>query len=294
MEFVYVSDDSGDEALAVSIYSVFYNNQKHNMVFHILIPTGSKMEHTLDLLKSNNLNYKIYPVEISNYDFVIHPSSHITLTTWLKFSIPEFVNAYKVLYLDIDTIVIKDLSDLFTIDLEAKAIATVAPWPDTLPSYFNAGVILMNLSLLKEKFSLRELKRSYDEFPGDKFSPWIEQNLMNQILMDHNILINKKYNIHPSDLIFTRDCHVLHFYGARKPWEFYLPFGSKFYNFYYKEVYLTLPVVDKSVLNFTLIWILELKNILIKTIVYTLKKLKLNIFIDKILSSINFVKKSGT
>lgn len=276
MEFVYVSDDSGDEALAVSIYSVYHNNQKHDMVFHIIIPIGTKIVQSLMLLQSKKLNYKIYPVDISIYEFVGPSSGHITSATWLKFSIPEFLNADKVLYLDIDTIVIKDLDELFLTDVNGLyPIAGVAPWSDSVPNYLNSGVLLMNTNLLKDRFRIEEIKAAYDSYLGDKSSPWLEQELMNLILKGQIFFINKKYNSHPSDLIFTKNCSILHFYGTRKPWDSYVPFGSKLYNFYYKKVYYNNPIFKTEFLPLILIFVSESKSVLGKTLILILRKLNL-------------------
>lgn len=64
----------------------------------------------------------------------------------------------KILYLDIDTLVLNDLTDLWNINITNYALAG---WPEdpnigassvkkSMNGYINAGVILMNLKFIRE------------------------------------------------------------------------------------------------------------------------------------------------
>jgi len=81
---------------------------------------------------------------------------HITPTSCLKFDLPELIPQQdKVLYLDSDVIVRKDLSDLFETDIDddyAGVVKDIAQVDNHLniKNYFNSGVMLLNLKLMRE------------------------------------------------------------------------------------------------------------------------------------------------
>jgi len=76
-----------------------------------------------------------------------------TYMTLMRLALPElFSNERRALWLDTDTIVEKDISELFDIDLDGNYVAMVEEPPrSSYPFiYYNSGVVLMDLEKLRD------------------------------------------------------------------------------------------------------------------------------------------------
>lgn len=73
------------------------------------------------------------------------------LMTFTRLGFPVTLEEDRVLYLDVDTFVRKDLSDFYNIDFDNNLVAGVAEPKKSTPQnpYLNAGVLLMNLDLIR-------------------------------------------------------------------------------------------------------------------------------------------------
>lgn len=216
-----------------------------------------------------------------------HPT--VTNACLYKFSIIEKLTQYdKVLYLDTDIVVNKDLGELYDIDLKnnyvggvfniyyylyRKNLSGMLGIPD-LESYFNAGVMLMNLKLMRENNLLQELEK----YIG-KFQDSVDQHIFNKVCYGKILNIHPKYNftIKYGELYKTTDAAafytnkeiddavndpvIFHYTGIRKPWAYAnVQLAWKWYSYYRKSPY---------------------KNISLKRADFAIKKRELS-FVDKI------------
>ena len=76
--------------------------------------------------------------------------------TWTRIDLISFIPAERVLYLDADTLILKDIQDLWNIDLGSKALGAAVDvgHPQGYEAigrevYFNAGVLLMDLAKIR-------------------------------------------------------------------------------------------------------------------------------------------------
>ena len=93
--------------------------------------------------------------------------SHTSSVTYYRLSLPKIISEDRCIYLDTDTIVLSDLSELFSLLSDEMLIAGVKAagyyWPEeslkekakklqinTFDAYVNAGVLVMNLKLMRE------------------------------------------------------------------------------------------------------------------------------------------------
>lgn len=115
-------------------------------------------------------------------------------TVFIKFDIPFILKEYdKVIYLDGDMIVNKDLSEMYNIDLNNNYAAVV---PDVcqvlqkdnlkeLDNYFCAGMIMFNTKKIREEYTLDSLIKYYLKNQNKFIS--LEQDAFNY-LFGHNII----------------------------------------------------------------------------------------------------------
>ncbi len=160
----------------------------------------------------------------------------------------------KLLYVDSDTLPLCDLAELYDIDLEKAWIGAVRDYPllarpeaarkrdvnylqkqlginNPGRTYFNAGVMLMNLAALREQqidaTKCFDLLDSY--VPGYK---WKDQDVLNILCRDHVKYLPIRWNImrffalqniedsSERELIQSEfdQPRIVHFAGDRKPW----------------------------------------------------------------------------
>ena len=181
----------------------------------------------------------------------------------------------KVIYLDCDLVVCKDLQSLWKTDVKGVAVA-MAPdlWyqdKETLSrlgiengKYLNAGVIVMNLDYWRNN-DIRNKLLSFIAEKGSKLT-YLDQDAINVILQNERIQLQVKYNVTPYYFHknldnYPKEMHeeiyearlapfVFHFLGPIKPWSLgcYLP-GKELFKKYQKASGWWHRTVQKHVLK---------------------------------------------
>ena len=160
----YATNESFAPYMAVSITSLLENNSSCNVVVHILHSDLSKAAKArLQMFESRYKNAKIqfHKIDDSRFEKFGLTIEHITKETYFRYMIAEVLpNIDNVLYLDGDTIVNGDISELFDTDLTNYYCAGVSDiyiesvgYKKTLGIdglYINAGVILFNLDEMRK------------------------------------------------------------------------------------------------------------------------------------------------
>ncbi len=213
IDVVFISDDGYIEKTFVSILSMKQTKRPSTM-----------MKVSLILRKKNDLAYSLADI-VSTNDFeieVIIPEEEFlnklieyehydqrnkgiaaTSTALLKFELPWlFPDKNKIIFMDGDTIVRKDLTELFYTDVSQCHLAAVKdngefkpndklPIERRQPTYFNSGVMVMNLKAFRENGytdKLWELKKTL------KDQSLVDQNAFNALFKGKARLIDVKFN----------------------------------------------------------------------------------------------------
>lgn len=140
--------------------------------------------------------------------------------TFTKLHLWQLVQFDKVVFLDADTLVLRNIDDLFERE-ELSACADVG-WPDC----FNSGVFVArpNLDTFAKLYQFAQEKGSFDG--GDQgllnsyFSDWSVGPSERRIPFTYNLTINASYSYAPAFARFRDDIRVVHFIGSLKPWTF--------------------------------------------------------------------------
>ena len=168
-----------------------------------------------------------------------------------------FPSMDKILYLDSDILVFKDLSKLYHTDLNdnyagvvgdvKEAVALRTPVLGT-KAYFNAGVILFNLKQMRQEGVTQKLIQTYQSLDAEKKLIWPDQDVLNVVFENKALFLPQTYNSQWSMVEENKEFHILHYTGY-KPWlETKLPYVFKYWETLYsvsKENYQ--KTVDKSV-----------------------------------------------
>ena len=205
MNIVYASDQKFAEILSVSMESLLSNNE--NVVVWIL-NNGIKEESVEKLkrqAKKHNATIHFIPVR-SLKDYAgreLSCQSKISLTAYFRLFMPQILpeSVEKVLYLDCDTMVRKDLTDFWEIKFDGCA-AVAEPTAPLMKEkielkksdcYFNSGVLLVDLKKWREEKIVEKFVDYMEEMEGD--ISFEDQGVINHVLKNEISTLPFKYNV---------------------------------------------------------------------------------------------------
>ena len=251
---------NNDYAMQASVVIASLISSKNTDTFyHVNIVADSIDENnSKKLLSMQTNNVKIDIIQLGTKYKDITNNTRWPNIIFYKFDVPFILNNYeKVILLDADTIVLKDLSELYNNKLQDNYAAVV---PDItqvlkldlieeLPNYFNIGMVLFNVKKIKEDFTLNDFINCYKANAFRFLSP--EQDTLNYlfdkkiyhispkfqyITLYENYLKHNFYNFYKqykTRKISNDDIVILHFQQMR-PWVYgNIPFGN-LWRFYYR------------------------------------------------------------
>ena len=223
-----------------------FENQPKNMDIHVYLLhsdlTLTDKEHLQTVVENHGGTLHLLQVDPSCL-----PASCPTTVNWslemyfrlmLSRLLPEDVD--RILYIDVDTIVNHSLEDFYNTDFEGNMLcACTDPLNGEFPdirneifaehikqgfTYFNSGVLLMNVSALRNKYGLEDYLKVAEDLEYNILAP--DQDLLNYVHWNEvKIMDANKYNLF-ARLAYNYDIHyeevkeqvtIVHFPG-RKPW----------------------------------------------------------------------------
>lgn len=226
--------------LATMLRSLFDNNRSCVFVAHVLhdcIPSNIRKQ-----VEETVKEIKFVWIEVSNHPVLdFEPTLHISRATFLRLLIPDMIDKAieKVIYLDVDMIIVGSIEELYNTDLQGKVCAAVVdPGVDALSfskkwglndslMYFNAGVLVFDMKKLRDSKCMEKaihiLKESNQECEyGDQdalnialWNDWLpvdpKWNFQRKFLYNNYGLWNKytSYNRRPA---------IIHYTEEHKPW----------------------------------------------------------------------------
>lgn len=215
----------------VLMTSIFKNNTG-SFHFHMITDGLSESDKTrLQVFAINNKS------EVSFYS-VSMPSLHLpngsyfSMQTYYRLFFAQLLQVDKLLYLDVDMVVIKDLQELYNTDISGHVLAAVQdPYfkvRDDLglqsrEDYFNTGMLLMNLNEWREQ-QITEKALNYTKANPEKLI-YVDQDALNAVLCGNWMHLDKRYNLTRGDVpvqVPTReilkDTVIVHYNTSEKPW----------------------------------------------------------------------------
>jgi lipopolysaccharide biosynthesis glycosyltransferase len=150
------------------------------------------------------------------------PTKGFTRTaTWYRIFLPELLpDVPRVLYLDADVLVLESVAPLWEVDMTSKLVAAVTnvlePQAVDRPKalgiadsqgYFNAGVMVLNLDLMRREDSSRALY-DYGKAHADELA-WRDQDALNVVLGSRRFPLHPRWNCMNGIRIFPWSVDVL-------------------------------------------------------------------------------------
>jgi len=253
----------------VMLTSLFENNR--DMPFHVHVITGSLPDDGKQCLYEVARAYRqvldVYETGTGVLDGCAvygNENSHISMATYYRIFLEKILpaNVKKVIYLDCDLVVNGSLRDFYDTDINDYAVGCVEDmWsgkPDNYQrlhydasfSYFNAGVLLINMDFWR-KMKFYEKASEYIMKHADELV-FNDQDVMNALLHDHKLLLPFRYNVQDGFLRRRRRVNpasvealdrelrhpvIMHYTGSKKPWQYKSKHPYK--NLYFRYLDLT-------------------------------------------------------
>ncbi len=235
----------------VMITSLLENNRESEICIHII---AEKLEKE-SIALINSIVVEKYHQNIS-FHFIspdmlrecsINGSNHISMATYYRVFLETVLptSIKKLIYLDCDLIVNGSILELWETNIENYAVAAVEDmWSGKKEnyirlnyneeySYFNAGVLLINLDYWR-KIRFQEMALEFIKKYKEKLI-FNDQDVLNGIFHDKKIMVPFKWNM--QDGFYRRKKRIkaeslkrlneniklgiiIHYTGSKKPWQY--------------------------------------------------------------------------
>lgn len=179
------------------------------------------------------INIKKYPKICNNYANKNTPWTYISFA---RCYLPEILpDIDKILYLDLDIWVEKDISELWNIDITDYAIAAVVdinarnfhlPYIPNVNVYINSGVLLMNLEYMRK----HNMVEQFHELLNTWLLSFPDQDTLNRVCYGAIKFLSHKWNSGPPCGEHPRP--MINHCSSVKPWDIKSPFFKKWVQLY--------------------------------------------------------------
>lgn len=235
----------------VAMTSILETKKEDTFIdFNIMISGKVDNENKLKLKKLEKL-YKNCSVNLIDMQSVLSKMENIppsmAIPTFYRLAMPSVFQKYdKIIYLDGDIIVAKDLWEMFNTDLEGNYIGGGLDLPiirknrttdyaarlgmDSIESYINAGVLLMDLKKLRENNMEKIFYEFIPELKTRKLN-FKDQDTLNSTCYGKIKILPKEYTLRSAYYVAkltetpladhkSADPTIIHYAGRRdKPWK---------------------------------------------------------------------------
>ncbi len=239
VEIFYACDDAFIKYTVVSLVSIMENASKeYKYNVHVLYTHVSEDEKS-SLLALQNDSFKIEFNDVSEYLASVSNlplRDYYSKTTYFRLFIADmFKDIDKAIYIDSDTVVNGDISELYKTDLgeflvgachEQAMIQTnvfgdycEAVLGNSRHEYFNAGVLLLNCRLFREKNMLSRFISLLSEYD---FVVTQDQDYLNVLCKDKVLWLDQRWNteVYGEIPYPISEAGIIHYIMTNKPWKY--------------------------------------------------------------------------
>lgn len=248
----FATDDNYLPFLSITLQSIKENScRDYNYKIYVL-HSGVREDYIEKILRYSEKGFDVEFVDVTEKlkDIAahLHMRDYYTCTTYFRVFIAGMFPQYdKALYLDCDTVVLGDVSELYSYDLGDNLIGGapcegvnsfdvykryVAEVDGLNPDYFfNAGVILMNLKSFREEGFYEQFADLLKKY---KFTVIQDEDYLNVLCQDRILQLPRTWNKAPvgMDVLPEKDLKLVHFLMTWKPWHYGdIPYQEYFWRY---------------------------------------------------------------
>jgi len=248
----YACDEAFVKYAAVSLASLLANASKNRFYrIHVLV-TNISEETKSRFMRLKTANSEITFDDVSEYLARLANKlplrDYYTKTTYFRLFIPDMFPEYKkAVYIDSDTVVKGDISELYDICLNDNYVGAVrdrvmaetpvfGEYAEKVTgidryAFFNAGLLLMNCEVMRKK---RLLARFSGLLAFYDFAVTQDEDYLNVLCKDRVLLLDPKWNAQIYNGLPTDEKRVVvfHYIMTAKPWHYRdCPFAEYFFEY---------------------------------------------------------------
>jgi len=233
--------------LKVMLFSLYTNNLKTKFDIYVMHESLSKQDINELSRTAIKFNSKIIEVKIDESQFSKAPTLlHYTKAMYFRLLAQHYLpkSLTRVIYIDPDVLVLNKLEDLYNTNIDkyyyaaayhklfsSKTLNKIRLYPYKIKNYYNSGVLLLNLKLLRKHVSEKLIFDFVEKNKSKLIMP--DQDVLNSLFAKKIKLIDevfynydaRHYNIYlmlsngEFDLgEVVNKTVLLHFCGKTKPW----------------------------------------------------------------------------
>lgn len=242
---ILATDDNYAVPCMVTIASILSNNSPQKYAIHVI--TEGLNETNSALFKKLQDSFSGSSIKLKKVDTDAIKgaitSTRFPIANFFRLMIPDLFDFDKALYLDCDIIVNRNIDNIWDINIEGKACGMVEDQAceditlhnriEKYTPYYNAGVLLMNLKVWREKKIASKLIQFMADNPEKCLYP--DQDAINHVLCDSIVPMPYTLNfqerwyepqqywlMHKSKWNDIEEAkkkpQILHYTGPQKPW----------------------------------------------------------------------------
>lgn len=231
--------DNYSQHVGVTITSILLNANKNDNYHFYLVSDYISEDNKNKLQELESIkDFEIDYVEVNKQEFIDYNMNWISHSAYYRLKIFELIKEDKILYLDSDLIVRKDIRDLYNTDISECLFAAIPDVTTTLNNkiirrkyqyssiYVNSGVMLINLKRCVEEKIYNKLfdfaKKNFQ-----KENTISDQDIINTVMHDRIKNLDIKWNgmfwfENNYDQEYykkvSKDPSILHWITQNKPW----------------------------------------------------------------------------
>ena len=237
----FACDDNFIKYTVVSLYSIIQNASKDRKYRVYVLHTEASPEMKRAVLELGNDNFEISFEDVTEYLEAIADKlplrDYYSKTTYYRLFIAEKFKQYdKAIYIDSDTIVQGDISELYDTDIgdayvgacHEQAMVQVDEYGTYVEkvigisrhNFFNAGMILINCEQFRAH---RVLDKFIAHLHVYNFVVTQDEDYLNLICKDHVYFLDQRWNTEIFGTIAypIEEAKILHYIMTSKPWHYH-------------------------------------------------------------------------
>lgn len=280
----YITDMNYSIPTCTSVASLLMHKKEDNFikVYVIGVELAQSMIEIFRSMSAKDFEIEVIEVAKENYNNLFKDANrnkknelYVSVAALAKFDLANLLHKEdKVLYLDCDTIVQDGFEEIYLYQIEDHYLAAVNDWFDYTcngfssyscrieseqKSYFNSGVMLLNLKLIRQ----HDMYDALIEYRKHGKNYFMDQDTLNAVLGKKRMELPYKYNfislsvetfqveemaafldmdVLESVYDYVKEARIIHFAGRYKPWDYDVKIFSDIYRKYFRAT----PIFEKE------------------------------------------------
>lgn len=232
----------------VMLNSLCSNNPEHIDAYLLSSELGDlEIQYMQECLKDFDISLILYSVDRTLFDERLPRNTMWSIETYYRLLLLDLlpVTVERLLYLDVDVIVNKSLKELYEVEMGEDEIITCidscgkltwdkrsdkqremfAPMIEMGYQYFCAGVMLLNIALIRKNYNFEKYMEAVREWNYEMSAP--DQDILNYCHwqhvgyvdpMEYDLFARVAHNMNMSYEDVRLSAYIIH-YAGDKPWQ---------------------------------------------------------------------------